>query len=151
MKLEYRNVLGAPLPLAGEHRPPSAAVLRKERRSEASAMALVRARRVGEISQLAPLPAEVPPPQPSPASGRGCSPSMLRYRATASIQTSFASSTSPLPLWERSDCIARCNPGEGLRSIDRPGPPTPTLPRKRERGLTAVAARSRQSLRLIRL
>src|SRR5712664_1733312 len=33
----------------------------------------------------------------------------------------------PLPLWERSDRIDRCDPGEGLRSIDRPEPLTPTL------------------------
>ena len=29
-------------------------------------------------------------------------------------------SALPLPLWERSDRIDRCDPGEGLRSIDRP-------------------------------
>src|SRR3954451_19470813 len=29
-----------------------------------------------------------------------------------------------LSLRERSDCIGRCNPGEGLRSIDRPRPLT---------------------------
>ena len=34
---------------------------------------------------------------------------------------------SPLPLWERSDRIVRCDPGEGLRSHDRPEPLTPTL------------------------
>jgi len=34
---------------------------------------------------------------------------------------------SPLPLWERSDRIDRCDPGEGLRTIDRPEPLTPTL------------------------
>jgi hypothetical protein len=34
-------------------------------------MALDRARRVGEVFQLAPMYAEAPPPQPSPASGRG--------------------------------------------------------------------------------
>src|ERR1700712_2319108 len=28
----------------------------------------------------------------------------------------------PLPLWERSDHIDRCDPGEGLRSIEGPGP-----------------------------
>jgi hypothetical protein len=39
----------------------------------------------------------------------------------------FTGSVPPLPLWERSDCIARCNPGEGLQSIDRPEPLTPTL------------------------
>ena len=33
----------------------------------------------------------------------------------------------PLPLWERSDRIVRCDPGEGLRTIDRPQPLTPTL------------------------
>ena len=37
---------------------------------------------------------------------------------------------SPLPLWERSDRIDRCDPGEGLRSIDRPRPLTPTLSHK---------------------
>jgi zinc/manganese transport system substrate-binding protein len=52
-----------PLPLAGE------------------VDALARARRVGEISQLAPVYAEAPPPQPSPASGRGGSPPPLRHRA----------------------------------------------------------------------
>src|SRR6202043_2772549 len=36
----------------------------------------------------------------------------------------------PLPLRERSDRIARCDPGEGLRSIERPEPLTPTLSRK---------------------
>ena len=36
-------------------------------------------------------------------------------------------SVPPLPLWERSDCIVRCNPGEGLQSIDKPEPLTPTL------------------------
>jgi zinc/manganese transport system substrate-binding protein len=36
----------------------------------------------------------------------------------------------PLLLWERSDCIARCNPGEGFCSIDRPEPLTPTLSNK---------------------
>src|SRR5258708_11423142 len=42
----------------------------------------------------------------------------------------FELRTSPLPLWERSDRIVRCDPGEGLRSIDRPEPLTPTLSRK---------------------
>src|SRR5450631_2125917 len=37
---------------------------------------------------------------------------------------------SPLPLWERSDRIDRCDPGEGLRPIDRPLPLTPTLSHK---------------------
>src|SRR5881398_3394818 len=37
---------------------------------------------------------------------------------------------SPLPLWERSDRIDRCDPGEGLRSIDRPEPLTPALSHK---------------------
>src|SRR5260370_1018331 len=41
-------------------------------------------------------------------------------------------SASPLPLWERSDRTGdakhqRCDPGEGLRRIDRPEPLTPTL------------------------
>jgi zinc/manganese transport system substrate-binding protein len=36
-------------------------------------------------------------------------------------------SPSPLPLWERSDRIARCDPGGGLRTIDRSEPLTPTL------------------------
>src|ERR1700709_1687264 len=45
---------------------------------------------------------------------------------------------SPLPLWERSDCIARCNPGEGLRTIDRPEPLTPTLSHK-GRGSSVIA------------
>jgi len=31
------------------------------------------------------------------------------------------------PLWERSDRVVRCDPGEGLRCIDGPGPLTPTL------------------------
>jgi hypothetical protein len=39
-------------------------------------------------------------------------------------------SLSPLPLWERSDRIDRCDPGEGLRTIDRPEPLTPTLSHK---------------------
>src|SRR6266850_6046523 len=39
-------------------------------------------------------------------------------------------SMSPLPLWERSDRIDRCDPGEGLRSIDRPRPLSPTLSHK---------------------
>ena len=43
-----------------------------------------------------------------------------------------ACSVPPLPLWERSDRIARCDPGEGLRSIDRPEPLTPTLSHKGE-------------------
>src|ERR1700731_3416362 len=55
---------------------------------------------------------------------------------------------SPLPLWERSDRIVRCDPGEGLRTIDRPQPLTPTLEselrssrsHKGQRELTAVAA-----------
>src|SRR5258706_13455442 len=35
--------------------------------------------------------------------------------------------SSPLPLWERSDRIDRCDPGEGLRTNDRPRPrPSPT-------------------------
>ncbi|SHI00660.1 hypothetical protein SAMN05443248_7444 [Bradyrhizobium erythrophlei] len=54
---------------------------------------------------------------------------------------------SPLPLWERSDRIVRCDPGEGLRTIDRPQPLTPTLEselrssrsHKGQRELTAVA------------
>src|ERR1700733_10158604 len=45
------------------------------------------------------------------------SPSVLRIRP-------------PLPLWERSDRIDRCDPGEGLRPIDRPEPLTPTLSHK---------------------
>jgi hypothetical protein len=39
-------------------------------------------------------------------------------------------SLSPLPLWERSDRIDRCDPGEGLWPIDRPEPLTPTLSHK---------------------
>ena len=42
-------------------------------------------------------------------------------------------------LWERSDRIARCDPG--LRSIDGPEPLTPS---PRERGLTFIAATSSQ-------
>jgi zinc/manganese transport system substrate-binding protein len=55
-----------PLPLAGE------------------VDALARARRVGELSQLAPEYAEAPPPQPSPASGRGGSLPLLLHRAIRS-------------------------------------------------------------------
>src|ERR1700694_2990344 len=33
----------------------------------------------------------------------------------------------PLPLWERSDRIDRCDPGEGFRSVEGPEPLTPTL------------------------
>src|SRR5262249_49806529 len=36
----------------------------------------------------------------------------------------LAALPSPLPLWERSDCIARCNPGEGSRSIEDLNPST---------------------------
>ncbi len=54
-----------PLPLAGE------------------VATLARAWRVGEFSPFAPVLAETPPPQPSPASGRGGSPSSLRHRASA--------------------------------------------------------------------
>src|SRR5712664_1882144 len=39
-------------------------------------------------------------------------------------------SSSPLPLWERSDRIDRCDPGEGLRTIYRREPLTPTLSHK---------------------
>src|ERR1700687_2409021 len=38
----------------------------------------------------------------------------------------------PLPLGERSDRIDRCDPGEGLRSIEGPEPLTPTLSHKGE-------------------
>src|SRR5579871_6835517 len=37
---------------------------------------------------------------------------------------------SPLPLWERSQCIDRCVAGEGLRTIEGDGPLTPTLSRR---------------------
>ena len=39
---------------------------------------------------------------------------------------------SPLPGGERSDRIDRCDPGEGLRSIEGPEPLTPTLSHKGE-------------------
>src|ERR1700721_2938694 len=39
-------------------------------------------------------------------------------------------SMPPLPLWERSDRIDRCDPGEGLRSNEGPEPLTPTLSHK---------------------
>src|SRR5471030_2340667 len=65
MNLNSMRMFSATSPLVGEHRPPAAAVLRKERRSNASAMS---------------------------------------HR--------------------------RCDPGEGLRSIDRPEPLTPTLSHK---------------------
>src|SRR5258708_10669111 len=42
----------------------------------------------------------------------------------------FRTFGAPLPLWERSDRIDRCDPGEGSRSIDRPEPLTPTLSHK---------------------
>jgi zinc/manganese transport system substrate-binding protein len=54
-----------PLPLAGE------------------VATLARAWRVGEFSPFAQELGEAPPPQPSPASGRGGSPSSLRHRASA--------------------------------------------------------------------
>src|ERR1700737_1636464 len=59
-----------PLPLAGEHRPPPAAVLRKERRSEASAMAPLRGG-WGLYPRAGPSAWREPPPPPPPASGRG--------------------------------------------------------------------------------
>jgi Protein of unknown function (DUF1688) len=50
---------------------------------------------------------------------------------------------SPFLLWERPDCIARCNPGEGLRSLVGPVPPHPRLrrdlsPQGRGEALTAT-------------
>src|SRR6266481_10050151 len=50
-----------------------------------------------------------------------------------------ACAVSPLPLWERSDRIDRCDPGEGLRPHDRPEPLTPTLSHK-GRGSPPAAA-----------
>ena len=49
--------------------------------------------------------------------------SCMRYSSRALV----AYSAPPLPLWERSDRIVRCDPGEGLQSIARPEPRTPTL------------------------
>src|SRR5947209_17852472 len=43
------------------------------------------------------------------------------------VRSRIREDTPPLPLWERSDRIARCDPGEGLRTIEGPGPLTPTL------------------------
>src|ERR1700682_4524062 len=60
-----------PLPLAGEHRPPSAAVLEEKRRSESSAMALGRARRVGEIFPRTPASVMRQHPHPGPPRKRG--------------------------------------------------------------------------------
>src|SRR5664279_6647609 len=53
-------------------------------------------------------------------------------------------SVSPLPLWERSDRIVRCDPGEGFRTIDRPEPLTPTLSHK-GRGSSPSLLRNRVS------
>jgi zinc/manganese transport system substrate-binding protein len=55
-------------------------------------------------------------------------------------------SVPPLPLWERSDRISRCDPGEGSRSIDRPEPLTPTLSH-RGRGGSLTLLRHRANLR----
>jgi hypothetical protein len=52
-----------------------------------------------------------------------------RERAVMACKARGRRLTSPLPLWERSDRIARCDPGEGLRSIVRPQPFNPTLSR----------------------
>src|ERR1700676_2819394 len=49
--------------------------------------------------------------------------------ASASLRSRILG--APLPLWERSDRIDRCDPGEGLRFIDRPEPLTPTLSRSK--------------------
>src|SRR5258707_12737581 len=66
-----------------------------------------------------------------------------------------AYSVPPLPLWERSDRIDRCDPGEGLRPNDRPEPLTPTsrasfarlgLPQG-ERERTVIAEKSNQCSR----
>src|SRR5882757_497476 len=46
--------------------------------------------------------------------------------------------SSPLPLWERSDRIVRCDPGEGARSIDRPYPLTRTLSHRGRGGAPAL-------------
>ena len=46
------------------------------------------------------------------------------------VRTRIREDTPPLALWERSDRIARCDPGEGLRTIEGPGPLTPTLSHK---------------------
>src|ERR1700694_1823068 len=86
----------APLPLAGEHRPPSAAVLRKERRSEASATALGERGGWGDVSAGAGVWL-APPPQPSPASGRGslhCARFQTENNMTIANRTV---SPSPLP------------------------------------------------------
>src|ERR1700682_3790091 len=58
-----------PLPLAGEHRPPPAAVLRKERRSEASAMAPLRGG--WGVYPRVRVRGESPHPGPPPQAGEG--------------------------------------------------------------------------------
>src|SRR5882757_10553000 len=76
--------LDSPLPLAGEHRPPWAAVLRQERRSEASALALEERGGWGKLSPLEQCESRRHPhPNPPPQAGEGA---RLR-RGSNSIQS----------------------------------------------------------------
>ena len=50
--------------------------------------------------------------------------------AFAGMTPNVGEGAPPLPLWERSDRIVRCDPGEGLRYTDGPAPLTPTLSHK---------------------
>src|ERR1700709_2542410 len=58
---------------------------------------------------------------------------------------------SPLPLWERSDRIARCDPGEGFLSIDRPEPLTPTLSHKGRGGSPSSLKQRSKHLEILSL
>src|SRR6266403_4731765 len=69
------------------------------------------------------------PAFPTPSSGERFCPRLGRVRAAGrwrcvnvdvlavEIELVSAKIGRPLPLWERSDRIDRCDPGEGLRSI----------------------------------